>query len=69
MFYGVYSPSDYEDVHLSMQMVSTGGSLVRMSPGMVQHFGGKTIGYNPERLARTHRNRKIFAEYWGLDCE
>lgn len=69
MFDERYAPSDYEDVDFSYKAVKQGAKLVQLKSGLAQHYGAKTFGYNPERLARTHRNRKIFAEYWGLPCE
>lgn len=69
LFNPQYAPSDYEDVDFSYKAVSQGAKLVQLRGGLIQHLGAKTYGYNPERLARTQRNRKIFAEHWGLVCE
>ena len=63
----IYSPSDFEDVDLSMTAVGDFGmDLKQMRPGLVQHLGGKTLGYSEERAARTTRNRRLFAEKWSL---
>lgn len=62
-----YAPSDYEDIHLSTRAIREGYRLIRLKPGIVEHLGARTYGYNPERLERTQRNREIFKRYWGID--
>lgn len=64
-----YSPSDYEDVDLSTRAIKEGYKLVKLPDGMIKHLGGRTYGYNDERLARTKANRILFAHKWGVDCE
>jgi len=62
-----YAPSDFEDVHLSTRAIKEGYRLIRLRPGIVEHLGARTYGYNPERLARTKLNREKFARYWGIE--
>lgn len=64
-FEEMYAPSDFEDVHLSTQAIEMGYTLQTI--GGIQHLGAKTYGYNSERLARTNRNRELFAKYWGVE--
>lgn len=64
-----YGSSDFEDIDLSMQAVDDGYTLRKLPAGLVQHKGGATYGYNPERLARTNRNRKLFSDKWGLPID
>ena len=59
-----YAVSDFEDVDLSTTAVSLGYNLVPLNnPGLV-HLGGKSIGYSPEREARTRINQEKFEEKW-----
>jgi len=62
----IYSPSDYEDVDLSMQARVAGYTLQQLPAGIISHLGGRTLGYTQERLERTKRNRSIFAKKWSL---
>lgn len=64
-----YAPSDYEDVDLSQQALQMGYDLIELPAGTIQHIGGGTYGYNPERFARTQRNRIKYAEKWGVPVE
>ena len=61
-----YAPSDYEDCDLSTRAIKEGYRLIKLRPGIVEHLGAKTYGYNPERLARTNHNREQFMRKWGI---
>lgn len=62
-----YSPSDFEDVDVSHQAVMLGYELYELSRHLVSHIGGKTFGYNSERVKRTIENKKKFALKWGME--
>jgi GT2 family glycosyltransferase len=59
-----YVPCDYEDVDISTKALSLGYELVPLNLPYIEHLGAGTLGYNPERLAITERNREIFRKKW-----
>lgn len=59
-----YKFSDFEDVDLSTTALSLGYELVPLNNPALNHLGGMSIGYNPEREARTKANRKKFERKW-----
>lgn len=59
-----YSPSDFEDVDLSTKALSLGYDLKKVSSTHLHHLGGRTYGYNAERLERTNLNKGKFEEKW-----
>jgi GT2 family glycosyltransferase len=59
-----YSPTDFEDVDLSMTAVQKGFRLEPLRRNHLHHLGGQTAGYGPERQARTVRHQKLFAKKW-----
>lgn len=59
-----FSPSDFEDVDLSTFMLDAGYELVPLNNPGLHHIGAQSIGYNPEREARTRENRKKFEQKW-----
>lgn len=61
-----YIPSDFEDVDLSCTAMHEGIDLIQLPVGTINHIGGQSIGYNPEREAHTIENRKKFADKWNL---
>lgn len=66
-----YIPNDFEDVDLSTTALSKGYALAQITPDagdVVKHIGAQTYGYNPERESLTIRNRKKFAEKWGVNA-
>jgi len=60
----IYSPGDFEDVDISTKAVELGYTLVSTNNDLVWHLAAQTTGYTPERLERTKRNQKRFAEKW-----
>ncbi len=54
------APHDFEDVSLSTKALELGYNVVPLNNEKIQHMGGQTIGFNPEREAITNRNREIF---------
>lgn len=58
-----FAPFDYEDVDLSTSAINMGYTLEQLE-GNYEHLAAQTIGYNPERLKVTERNREIFREKW-----
>lgn len=61
-----FSPNDYEDIDISTTAISKGYTLTPLSSDKIRHIGAQSIGYTPERLEITRRNRKLFAEKWGV---
>jgi len=61
-----YSPSDFEDVDISTTALKKGYRLSVLPENTIAHVGGGTYGYTAERLERTHRNKQLFAEKWGI---
>ena len=59
-----YQFSDYEDMDLSATALSLGYELVPLNHPGLQHLGGQSIGYNPEREERTNANRERFEKKW-----
>lgn len=59
-----FAPSDYEDVDLSTLAVKYGYQLAPLNNPGIFHLGGRSIGYNEERLQRTKINQKKFEEKW-----
>lgn len=59
-----YSLSDFEDVDLSTTALSLGYELVPINHPGLQHLGGQSIGYSPEREENTLANRDKFREKW-----
>ena len=59
-----YVPCDYEDVDISTKALSLGYELVPLNLPYIEHLGAGTLGYNPERLAITERNRETFRKKW-----
>lgn len=62
-----YSPNDFEDVDLSTFALEKGFNLSQITPDngiVVEHGGGKSIGYNEKRMALTERNREKFRNKW-----
>lgn len=59
-----YAPNDFEDVDVSTTALLKGYELVALNNPAVVHLGGRTIGYNPERLALTNINKKKFEDKW-----
>ena len=59
-----YSPSDFEDVHLSTVALSKGYQLIPLNNPGIFHLGRKSIGYSPEREARTKINQEKFKNKW-----
>jgi GT2 family glycosyltransferase len=58
-----YEISDFEDVDLATKYVNIGGKLQVVDVN-VEHIGGQTIGFSPEREAQTRINQKKFEEKW-----
>lgn len=59
-----YAPCDYEDVDLSTKATHIGFTLEALNHPLVRHLGGQSIGYSPEREAKTKINRIKFMEKW-----
>lgn len=59
-----YAESDYEDVDLSTKAIEKQYQLVPLNNVGIQHLGGKSIGYNDERFARTKINQEKFRQKW-----
>jgi len=64
-----YYPHDYEDIDLGMTAQSKGISLIRLEYLPVKHLVAGTIGYNPQRMKNTIKQRARFAEKWSLPNE
>lgn len=58
-----FSPYDYEDIDLSTSAINMGFTLEQLE-GNYEHLVAQTIGYNPERLKITERNKERFREKW-----
>lgn len=58
-----YEISDFEDVDLATKYVSIDGKL-QVVDANVEHIGGQTIGFSPEREAQTRINQRKFEEKW-----
>jgi len=61
-----YSPSDFEDVDLSMKAVCTGRPLHQFHFSLVSHKGGGSFGYSEERRQRTILHKERFRQKWAL---
>ena len=59
-----FAPNDYEDIDLTATAVDLGFELVEVGHGKLFHQGGGTLGYTPERLEQTNRNKKKFEQKW-----
>jgi GT2 family glycosyltransferase len=59
-----YAPYDMEDIDLSTTAKRKGYKLVSLNNPNIQHKGGGTIGYNPQREAITVRNKEYFRSKW-----
>jgi O-antigen biosynthesis protein len=59
-----YAPNDFEDVDLSTTALEKGYELWSLSPEVVMHLGGKTIGYGEDRQKGTRINQQKFREKW-----
>ncbi len=59
-----YAPNDYEDVDLSTTALGMGFEFVVVGAGSLFHQGGGTLGYTPERLEQTMKNKQKFEEKW-----
>ena len=59
-----YVPNDFEDVDLSTKAISLGYDLVQLPDILVNHMGGRSIGYNAERMALTEINMEKFKNKW-----
>lgn len=60
-----FVPYDYEDVDLGMKAQKAGVPL-KAVPLPLEHAAAGTIGYNPQRMEHTIKQRAKFAEKWGL---
>lgn len=58
-----FAPADFEDVDFSTEAIRLGYRLEQLE-GSYQHLVAQTIGYNPERLKITEKNREKFKEKW-----
>lgn len=58
-------PHDFEDVSLSTKAMQLGYDLVSMALTRVEHIGGQTIGFSPDREVITNRNRLIFEQKYA----
>lgn len=58
-----FAPSDMEDVDWSTTVKKLGGSLIEIKSSF-EHIGAQTYGYNPEREARTIKNKEKFRKKW-----
>jgi len=59
-----YAPNDYEDIDISTTALENGYDLWSLSPEVVMHLGGKTIGYGEDRQKGTRINQEKFREKW-----
>lgn len=59
-----YDPFDYEDMDISTTASVKGYKIVPLNNPNIVHQGGGTLGYTPERLAITERNREYFKRKW-----
>lgn len=59
-----YIPSDYEDVDLSTTAISKQYQLVPLNNVGLQHLGGMSIHYGPEREKQTRINQEKFKLKW-----
>lgn len=59
-----YAPHDFEDVDISTTAKVKGYKLASLNNPYIQHLGGGTIGFNPEREAITRRNKEFFKRKW-----
>ena len=60
-----YAPNDFEDVGISTTALEKGYDLWSLSPEVVMHLGGKTIGYGEDRQKGTRINQEKFREKWA----
>jgi len=64
-----FSPADYEDMDLSYKAQERGYALLGLELP-IHHISEQTaITVLPNRRQITERNRKLFAEKWGLPCD
>jgi GT2 family glycosyltransferase len=59
-----YGHSDFEDVDISTTANYLKIPLILLNQDLFRHLLAQSYGYNPERLARTERNRKLWIEKW-----
>lgn len=59
-----FVPNDYEDIDISTTARNLGYELVSIDPSSIHHIGAQSLGYNPERLIVTERNKEIFRKKW-----
>lgn len=59
-----YAPNDFEDVDISTNAKNRGYKLVALNNPVINHLGGRSIGYSKEREAITNRNREYFKWKW-----
>lgn len=60
----IYVPHDYEDIDLSTTALTKGYELVPLNNVNLQHLGGQSIGFSPEREKITNENKKKFEAKW-----
>lgn len=60
----IYAPGDFEDVDISTAARSKGYRLVSLNNPNIIHLGAQTTAYNPQRQARTLRNKEYFRQKW-----
>lgn len=60
----IYAPNDMEDLDLSATAQKLGYELVPLNNVGLQHLGGRSIGYSPEREAITKINQEKFKKKW-----
>lgn len=58
-----FVPCDYEDVDFSTDAINKRYELEQLT-GNYRHLYSQTIGYTPERLEITQRNRELFRKKW-----
>jgi len=59
-----YGKYDYEDIDLSTTATINGCDIIALNSKHVKHLVAGTIGYNPERLEQTKKNREVYLEKW-----
>lgn len=59
-----YIPNDYEDVDISTSWISKGYALYPLNDSKINHLGGKTINFSPEREKITRVNKEKFRMKW-----
>lgn len=61
-----FAPNDFEDVDLSTQAYELGYPVVPLNCSFIQHLGGRTYGYTPEREKLTRKNQDKFKKKWVI---